>query len=147
MTSIILKAARAKAKPLLGVTAVPQFSRVDLELPIRSKSTVELPYKKLSDISDIGIAQPGKGRIYDKKPFKYYLVKGQTYLWCTCGWSKSQPFCDGTHANELMRIKLKPVYFRPPETGYYWLCNCKQTSQRPFCDGTHRNEDIQAAIK
>lgn len=35
--------------------------------------------------------------ISDNKPAKIYLNKGQEYHFCTCGRSKSQPSCDGSH--------------------------------------------------
>lgn len=97
---------------------------------------------------------PPKGKIYDKKPFRITLQAGKRYSWCTCGHSKSQPFCDGWHkrleGTSFKKSHLKkyvPLRFVVEETKEYWLCNCKQTNDRPFCDGTHRREDIQAAIK
>lgn len=33
---------------------------------------------------------PAKGKVYDKKPFKMQVEAGKTYLWCSCGLSKSQ---------------------------------------------------------
>tara|TARA_Y100000588_G_scaffold33847_1_gene32880 strand:+ start:6823 stop:7179 length:357 start_codon:yes stop_codon:yes gene_type:complete len=36
--------------------------------------------------------------IADNKPVKAELTKGEEYYFCTCGKSKSQPFCDGSHA-------------------------------------------------
>ena len=36
--------------------------------------------------------------IADNKPVKVNLSKGQEYHFCTCGRSRSQPFCDGSHA-------------------------------------------------
>jgi len=26
------------------------------------------------------------------------VEEGKTYYWCSCGKSKNQPFCDGSHA-------------------------------------------------
>jgi len=88
-----------------------------------------------------------KGKIYDKKPFKFRCVKGKVYYWCNCGFSHTQPFCDGTHKEEKMKIKLRPVKFIPTEDKDYWFCNCKQTAHRPLCDGTHKRQDIQEAVK
>lgn len=34
---------------------------------------------------------------------------GKKYSWCTCGKSKSQPLCDGTHKNVFLKIKFKYV--------------------------------------
>ncbi|XP_045169125.2 CDGSH iron-sulfur domain-containing protein 3, mitochondrial-like [Mercenaria mercenaria] len=104
---------------------------------------------------------PPKGKIYDKKPFPALLKAGKKYSWCTCGHSKHQPFCDGSHKtvyNVLKRgsaegkgtfqnILHQPVRFEVEEDGEYWLCNCKQTNGRPFCDGTHKQPEIQAKIK
>lgn len=35
--------------------------------------------------------------IADKKPVKIELDADETYYWCSCGKSKKQPFCDGSH--------------------------------------------------
>ena len=32
-----------------------------------------------------------------KKPVMAKLEQGETYLWCSCGHSKTQPFCDKSH--------------------------------------------------
>ncbi|CAG7826665.1 unnamed protein product [Allacma fusca] len=114
---------------------------------MRQKVTTQVPYEKLDIYTQKAVNQPGKGKIYDKKPFKFFCEKGKTYLWCTCGYSHSQPFCDGHHKNPHFRIKMKPLIFLCPESKEYWFCNCKQTKQRPFCDGTHRLPEIQAAVK
>ncbi|KAI4490829.1 hypothetical protein M0804_003773 [Polistes exclamans] len=97
------------------------------------------PLKEIYSASE----QKETGSIYDKKPFKLHCKAGKIYHWCSCGQSKSQPLCDGTHRNIFLKIKLRPIRFVVPETKEYWLCNCKQTLNRPFCDGTHKREDIQ----
>ncbi|XP_054713315.1 CDGSH iron-sulfur domain-containing protein 3, mitochondrial-like [Uloborus diversus] len=84
--------------------------------------------------------QKDKGRVHDKKPFKVKCTKGKIYYWCVCGWSHDQPMCDGKCVLPEMKIKLKPVTFKPKETREYWFCNCKQTKNRPFCDGSHLSE-------
>lgn len=83
------------------------------------------------------------GHIHAKRPFKYHCVAGKTYLWCTCGWSRTQPFCDTTHGNAQMKISNRPFRFVCTETKDYWFCQCKHTKNRPFCDGTHNTEEIQ----
>ncbi len=60
------------------------------------------------------------------------LEKG-THLWCQCGFSKNQPFCDGSHHG----TKIKPIAFEVKRSGQVKLCNCKQTKASPFCDNTH----------
>ena len=61
------------------------------------------------------------------------LTKGQEYLWCACGRSQNQPFCDGSHHG----TKIKPQKFTAKRTGAVRLCNCKATKKGPFCDDTH----------
>ena len=63
------------------------------------------------------------------------LVKGEHYLWCACGKSSQQPFCDGSHHGS----KIKPLKFTTKRTGEVRLCNCKATKKGPFCDDTHLN--------
>lgn len=82
------------------------------------------------------------GHIYSNIPFKYTCKAGRVYMWCACGWSKNQPFCDGTHHDPRWRIKIKPIRFECNETRDYWFCQCKQTSTRPFCDGTHNTDEV-----
>ncbi|MGJ8586422.1 MAG: glutamate synthase-related protein [Marinosulfonomonas sp.] len=68
-----------------------------------------------------------------KHPAKVDLEKGKDYYWCQCGMSKSQPFCDGSHAG----TDTTPLKFTAEETGSAALCQCKATANGPFCDGTH----------
>lgn len=63
------------------------------------------------------------------------LTKGENYLWCACGKSSQQPFCDGSHQGS----KIKPLTFTAKRTAEVRLCNCKATKKGPFCDNTHLN--------
>ena len=38
-----------------------------------------------------------KPYIADTKPKAVALKAGETVWWCSCGRSKTQPFCDGSH--------------------------------------------------
>lgn len=96
----------------------------------------------LESINAIDTPQPG--HVHAKRPFKYNCKANRVYMWCTCGWSRTQPFCDGTHANPRFKIKHKPLRFECNETKEYWFCQCKQTKNRPFCDGSHKLEEVQA---
>ncbi|XP_076763569.1 uncharacterized protein LOC143430972 [Xylocopa sonorina] len=103
----------------------------------------EIPTNELKEYFSAN-DQKTNGVIYDNKPFKFTCVAGKKYSWCLCGKSNRQPFCDGTHRNQFLKIKERPIHFSVKETKDYWLCNCKQTSNRPFCDGTHLREDIKS---
>lgn len=61
------------------------------------------------------------------------LKKGEDYLWCACGHSSKQPFCDGSHHG----TRIKPKKFSAKRTGKARLCNCKASKKSPFCDDTH----------
>jgi CDGSH-type Zn-finger protein len=69
-----------------------------------------------------------------KTPARVMLEAGKTYHWCSCGLSKGQPFCDGSH-----RVtEFKPLAWTAGEAKEVWLCQCKHTKNPPFCDGTHK---------
>jgi CDGSH-type Zn-finger protein len=55
-------------------------------------------------------------------------------VWCACGKSSKQPFCDGTHVG----TNFTPVLFKIDEKKDAWLCQCKQTNTPPYCDGSHK---------
>ncbi len=75
-------------------------------------------------------------RIASYKPQYMELNKGESYLWCSCGLSKNQPFCDQSHRG----TNFKPVRYVAREEGEEVLfCNCKRTGDGPFCDGAHNN--------
>jgi sterol desaturase/sphingolipid hydroxylase (fatty acid hydroxylase superfamily)/CDGSH-type Zn-finger protein len=54
------------------------------------------------------------------------------YLFCTCGYSKTQPFCDGSHQG----TKFQPERLVITRAREYRLCQCKQAAG-PFCDNSH----------
>jgi CDGSH-type Zn-finger protein len=68
-----------------------------------------------------------------KSPAKVTLEAGKDYFWCQCGSSKSQPFCDGSHAG----TGIEPLKFTAEKDGDAALCQCKSTANGPFCDGSH----------
>ena len=71
--------------------------------------------------------------VFDIKPSMTNLEGGQTYHWCSCGRSNSQPFCDGSHRDTGMT----PVAFVADASGSAALCQCKQSANPPYCDGSH----------
>ncbi len=68
-----------------------------------------------------------------KAPAKVDLEAGKDYVWCRCGRSKSQPFCDGSHAG----TGIEPLKFNADKDGTAALCQCKSSANAPFCDGSH----------
>lgn len=56
-----------------------------------------------------------------------------TYWWCSCGRSKNQPFCDGSHAGTA----FSPLEVTLETGGAQAWCCCKRTRTPPFCDGSH----------
>ena len=69
------------------------------------------------------------------EPTTVELEPGKTYLFCQCGFSKNQPFCDGTHHGS----KFKPKPFEVKRKTKARLCNCKHSKSSPFCDDSHLN--------
>jgi sterol desaturase/sphingolipid hydroxylase (fatty acid hydroxylase superfamily)/CDGSH-type Zn-finger protein len=67
------------------------------------------------------------------EPAMIDLKEGERYLFCQCGRSQNQPFCDGSHHG----TKSKPLLFTAQRSGPARLCNCKCTSAAPFCDDSH----------
>ena len=67
------------------------------------------------------------------EPTKVDLKEGERYLFCQCGLSQNQPFCDGSHHG----TKFKPLLFTAQRSGPARLCNCKRTGAAPFCDDSH----------
>lgn len=72
--------------------------------------------------------------VADNKPVKVSLSKGQEYHFCTCGKSRSQPFCDGSHVT----TSFTPRVIVSDENQEAYLCACKHTLNAPFCDGSHK---------
>ena len=60
-------------------------------------------------------------------------LEAGTYLFCQCGFSQTQPFCDGSHHG----TKYKPLLFTLKEQKRLKLCTCKLTSKPPYCDNSH----------
>ena len=70
--------------------------------------------------------------IAQKGPYILALEPG-TYMWCACGRSKKQPFCDGSHKDTSFTPKELIIEKKTVVT----LCGCKHTKDAPFCDGSH----------
>ena len=68
-------------------------------------------------------------------PVEVDVKAGETYWWCRCGKSQTQPFCDGSHAG----TSFEPMEYVAKRDRTLWMCACKQTTKGPFCDGAHND--------
>lgn len=75
-----------------------------------------------------------KGAVAGRQPMPIDVEAGKDYFWCTCGQSKKQPFCDGSHKGS----EFNPMKWSAEASGTKWFCTCKQTNGEPFCDGSHK---------
>ena len=66
-------------------------------------------------------------------PYPVEVKSGQSYFWCACGLSETQPFCDGSH----QKTDTAPHEFVATESKTVYFCGCKQSANAPLCDGTH----------
>ena len=67
------------------------------------------------------------------KPAAHKVEKDKNYFWCSCGKSKKQPFCDGSHVGS----EFQPLEYTADESEKKFFCTCKRTKNKPFCDGSH----------
>ena len=71
--------------------------------------------------------------IAQKKPYMVEVEAGKTYYWCSCGLSKKQPYCDGSHTG----TDYAPLAYEATETKTVAMCGCKYSGNKPLCDGAH----------
>ena len=57
------------------------------------------------------------------KPIPHDVEKDKSYFWCSCGRSKNQPFCDGSHASS----EFTPLKYVAEKTETKYFCTCKKT--------------------
>ena len=67
-------------------------------------------------------------------PYAVTVEEGVEYCWCSCGLSKSQPWCDGSHKE----TGLEPIIFIAPISAEFFMCGCKRSNNKPYCFGNCR---------
>ena len=71
--------------------------------------------------------------IAQKGPYAVEVTAGEKYMWCACGQSANQPFCDGSHKGS----GITPMRYTAEKDGKLFFCGCKHSKGAPLCDGTH----------
>jgi CDGSH iron-sulfur domain-containing protein 3 len=82
-----------------------------------------------------GAIAMAKPIISKKAPLMVVVKKGETYVWCACGRSAKQPFCDGSHVG----TSFQPLLFTADRDETIGLCACKYSDDPPYCDGSHQD--------
>ena len=72
--------------------------------------------------------------VAQKSPMPIDVEAGKDYWWCSCGQSKNQPFCDGSHKT----TSFTPVKYSATESRTVFFCGCKASGASPMCDGSHQ---------
>jgi CDGSH iron-sulfur domain-containing protein 3 len=72
-------------------------------------------------------------------PVELELEPG-VYSWCSCGHSKQQPFCDGTHKEPACPTNRRSLKFELTARQSVRLCLCKRTTTAPYCSGAHEQK-------
>jgi CDGSH-type Zn-finger protein len=72
--------------------------------------------------------------IAQKSPCAVEVEAGKSYWWCSCGRSKTQPLCDGSHQG----TSFVPTEFKAEKSETVWFCACKHSKIGMRCDGSHQ---------
>jgi len=73
-------------------------------------------------------------KISQRAPYPVTVEAGKTYYWCSCGESKTEPFCDGSHKGS----GFSPTRFEAEKDGAVYFCGCKNSKNGALCDGSHK---------
>ena len=73
-------------------------------------------------------------KIFCKHSIKTEVEEGKKYLYCACGHSQNQPFCDGSHSN----TGISPILYTATESRLVGFCGCRHSKKGPICDGSHK---------
>jgi CDGSH iron-sulfur domain-containing protein 3 len=66
-------------------------------------------------------------------PYAVEVEAGKSYWLCSCGKSKGQPYCDGSHPAGTI-----PNEHVAEKTGTAYFCGCNKSKNGTMCDGSHK---------
>ena len=66
-----------------------------------------------------------------RAPYQVRVEEGRTYVWCSCGRSANQPWCDGSHEG----TGFEPISFVAFISEVFFMCGCKESENPPYCFG------------
>ena len=76
--------------------------------------------------------------MYNKgNPYEVQLKAGDSAYLCQCGYTKTSPFCDGSHSEHP---PIQPHSYTATNDESIWVCGCGKSDNKPFCDGSHNNQ-------
>ncbi|MDA3905184.1 MAG: CDGSH iron-sulfur domain-containing protein [Bacteroidales bacterium] len=73
-------------------------------------------------------------KIRGLKSLRLIMEPGK-YMYCACGRSNNNPFCDGSHIEET---DIKPIPVTIKFKYEVRWCDCRKSKKLPFCDHSHR---------
>jgi len=69
-----------------------------------------------------------KGQNAGNEPIAVEVEKDKSYYWCSCGESKNQPFCDGSHKD----TEFTPATYKAEETKTVYFVLANKLITNPF---------------
>jgi CDGSH-type Zn-finger protein len=91
----------------------------------------------IKQLNKINMTNNNLPHIAKKAPYKTTVEKDKIYSICSCGYSKKQPFCDGSHQEEAP--SYRSIKYLATENKEVYFCGCKYSKNMPLCNGAHND--------